>query len=55
MCGSERMEGEREREERTQECVCFGRRASTVEATTDGRHSRHPLSFYDSIFKLFVY
>ena len=61
MCGLERArhrerERERERERRKDTRVCmFWDTSINRRAATDGRHTRHPLWFYNSFFNLFVY
>lgn len=58
MCGLERErdEGGREREKKGRKSVCmFWDTSINRRGTTDGRHTRHPLPFYNSFFNLFVY
>lgn len=54
MCGLERARREREKRKDARVCM-FWNTSINRRATTDGRHTRYPLPFYNSFFKLFVY
>lgn len=54
MCGLKRAR-QREREEKDARVFIFWDTSINRRATTDGRHNRHLLSFYNSFFRLFVY